>query len=61
MPEAILPKLMVSTVQFLALKKEKAAKFLKPVSYQFSTGSYQTQHHELDEAEMFLWIFNGPE
>lgn len=54
MPEAVLPNLMVSTVQFLALRKAKAAEFLKPVSYQFSTGYCQTQHHELDQAEMSL-------
>lgn len=35
-PEAILHHLMVSTVQFLALKKAKAEKFLDVVSYHFA-------------------------
>lgn len=39
--EAIFHNLMVSTVQFLALKKAKAEKFLDVVSYQFVTGLCQ--------------------
>lgn len=55
-PEAILHNLMVSTVQFLALKKEKAEKFLHVVSYRVVS----EVSHELDRTEMLLWAFNGP-
>lgn len=41
---------MVSTVQFLALKKEKAEKFLDVVSYRVVS----EVSHELDRTEMFL-------
>lgn len=40
-PETILHNLKVSTVQFLALKKAKAEKFLDVVSYHFATGLCQ--------------------
>lgn len=56
-PETILHNLMVSTVQFLALKKAKAEKFLDVVSYRVVS----KVSHELDRTEMLLWASNGPE